>query len=94
MITDRAEMASLYASGVPTRALAERYGVNPPAITRALNKMGIKPRKQAGMRDDDLAELIAEGFTQRAAAHQLGISEQRASQIWARICRGLGWQAQ
>ncbi len=92
-VNRNAEMGALYLSGVSTRQLAERYGLQTPAITRALNKMGIKPHKQGRRHDNALAELVAEGLTVRAASAQLGITEQRGGQIWARIRAGLGWQA-
>lgn len=88
-----AEIGSLYLSGVPTREIAARFGVQTPAITRTLNKIGIKPAKQGRKHDNALAELVANGLTVRAACVELGITEQRGSQIWARIRAGLGWQA-
>lgn len=44
--------------------------------------------------DDQIADLVSEGLSISAAGRALGITQQRASQIWRRIVAGLGWQAQ
>lgn len=50
-------------------------------------------KAEAAARRDEFAELVSQGMTLRAAGEQMGISFQRASQIWKRICEDLGWQA-
>lgn len=92
---NHSEMIALYEAGSSTKELAERYGVKTPAITRALNACGVKPRKpqQAAPRMDALAELVADGMTIWGASRHLGITEARGNQIWARIRSKLGWQA-
>lgn len=42
---------------------------------------------------DQLADLIGDGATITAAAHALGVSMQRGSQMFKRIRDELGWQA-
>ena len=62
----------------------------------------MKPRKTSRPERADLnraqmaaiAEHVAEGASISAAGRAVGISQQRASQIFARIRAELGWQAQ
>lgn len=93
---NHSEMGALYQAGATTKELAERYGVKTPAITRALNAIGIKPRQpqRTPVHDGALAELVADGMTIGKAAQVLGLTEARGRQIWARIRSKLGWQAQ
>jgi hypothetical protein len=42
---------------------------------------------------DLLAQRIADGSKIAPVARELGISRQRASQLWAEICRDMGAQA-
>ena len=88
---DKAEMAALYLEGATTKELADRYGVKTPAITRALNSVGIKPRRPAPVNDAALAELVAELID---AGQALGLKPSRTQQLWVRIRKSLGWQAQ
>lgn len=91
---DKAEMAALYLEGATTKELADRYGVKTPAITRALNSVGIKPRRPAPVNDAALAELVAEGVPLIDAGQALGLKPSRTQQLWVRIRKSLGWQAQ
>ena len=53
-------------------------------------------RRNQEMRRDlsTFAEAIAEGATLADAGRQIGVSGQRASQLFAKMRRDLGWQAQ
>lgn len=44
-------------------------------------------------RIDDLAELVANGWTITAAARSMGLSQQAGSKMWKDIKSGLGSQA-
>lgn len=50
-------------------------------------------KAEAAARRDELAEMVADGMTIRAAGERLGLKFQRASQLWKRICDDLGPQA-
>jgi len=53
-----------------------------------------KQAAEAAARRSELAELIANtDMSLSAAARHLGLSQQRASQMWAIIRKDLGWQA-
>jgi molybdenum-dependent DNA-binding transcriptional regulator ModE len=52
-----------------------------------------KTAAEAAARRDELAELVANGSTLAAAAKAMGISFQRAGQLWKRIRDDLGGQA-
>lgn len=41
----------------------------------------------------ELAQLIADGWTQMAAAERLGVSQQSGNSYFAQIKKGLGYQA-
>ena len=60
-ITDHALMIALYNEGRRTAEIAAYFGVKSPAITRALNDAGVQVRRMTPVRDDHLAELVAEG---------------------------------
>ena len=49
-----------------------------------------KQRAEAAARRDHLAELVADGHSVVTAARSMGISQQRASQLWQRIKAEMG----
>lgn len=53
-------------------------------------------RRNQGMRRDlsIFAEAIAEGSSLAEAGRAIGVSGQRSSQLFAKMRRDLGWQAQ
>ena len=42
---------------------------------------------------NQLAELVSEGWSVAAAGREIGVSQQRSSQIWKRVRDGLGAQS-
>jgi len=88
---------AMYEAGYATREIAGRFGVKPPAITRALNSVGVKMRHgKAGTAVEQcnrLADLVADGHTIAAAAEVMGISKDWSRRLWLKICTGLGAQA-
>jgi transposase-like protein len=90
------DAAELHRAGKTTREIAAHFGVQPPAITRALNKVGVKLRKGGGMsaaRKDRLAELVADGASLQAAADTMGVTLPHIKKLWGLICAGMGRQA-
>jgi molybdenum-dependent DNA-binding transcriptional regulator ModE len=51
-------------------------------------------KAQASARRDELAEHVSVHGNISRAAREMGVSQQRASQMWRIIRSGLGWQAQ
>ena len=49
-----------------------------------------KQMAEAAARRDELAELVADGLSVAAASKAMGISQQRASQLWQRIKAEMG----
>jgi hypothetical protein len=62
----------------------------------AVHRAEIRKRNRACDRDklDAFAEGLAETGTITGAAKRLGITQQRGSVLFKRICAELGWQAQ
>lgn len=50
-------------------------------------------RIAAQVQANKMADLVSEGWTVTAAGRELGVSQQRSSQIWRVIREGLGPQA-
>jgi molybdenum-dependent DNA-binding transcriptional regulator ModE len=50
-------------------------------------------KAEAAKRRDELAAIMENGSTLDAASKIMGISFQRAGQLWKRIRDDLGWQA-
>lgn len=65
----------------------------PETRARVLSDYHAAQSALAAQTRDCLAEMVANGLTISAAAKALGVSQQRASQHWARIKRDLGSQA-
>jgi hypothetical protein len=42
---------------------------------------------------DRMADMVADGWTIKAAGAALGVGPDRALRIWKRVKDGLGWQA-
>lgn len=62
------EMIALYREGWATADLAKRYGVNPPAITKQLNRHGVKVvRPKKTTRADRIKGLLSEGLSESEA---------------------------
>lgn len=51
-------------------------------------------RAQTARQKSVMAELVADGWSITAAGRHLGVSQQRASQIWREIAADMGAQAQ
>lgn len=51
-------------------------------------------RRETARQMDAIAERVAEGWSVAAAGRDIGVSQQRSSQIWKQVRDGLGWQAQ
>ena len=49
-----------------------------------------KQKAEAAARRDELADLVADGLSVAAASKAMGISQQRASQLWQRIKSEVG----
>lgn len=90
---DRERAVALHRGGATPAAIAQMFGVKPPAITRALRSAGIILRPGREAMRDRLADLVSEGMTVPAASAKLGFSPRYGNLLWADIVRGLGWQA-
>lgn len=49
-----------------------------------------KQKAEAAARRDELAEMVADGMTLKAAGERLGVGRARVGQMWKRICEDLG----
>ena len=58
-----------------------------------MNAQHERLRRRGARQRDLLAELVAEGYSLGAAGRAIGVSQQRASQLFAQIRAGLGEQA-
>lgn len=89
---DRARLLELHSSGLPPLEIAERLGVTPPSVTRALILEGVRLRPPRGAYADTVAEIIANGGTFEQAARELGSPLKNVMRSWAVLCRNLGEQ--
>lgn len=46
-------------------------------------------RRKIERKMDELAEMVAEGYSVSAAARAMGVTQQHGSQLWTRIRAGL-----
>lgn len=95
---DTDQAAAMYRAGTPTRAIANHFGVQPPAITRALAKAGVamtkrRPTMHGSAQRDRMAELVSEGASVKEAGKAMGLTESGAFWMWKQLRAGLGWQA-
>lgn len=52
-----------------------------------------KRRRDTERQMDAIAERVAEGWSVAAAGRDIGVGQQRSSQIWKQVREGLGPQA-
>ena len=71
---NRQELAAGYASGVPVKELAERFGVHRAKVNRVAAQAGLQARRVplSEQRQTDAARLYSEGLTLREVAAKLG----------------------
>lgn len=101
-------MAAMFVKGAEPRDIAECFGVNPPAVWKALRRVGVLPeyeRRKATARApqppsgerrrllDHFAECLANGNSVGDSAGLLGKSFGWGEQALRDIRKGLGWQA-
>ena len=60
--------------------------MNHPGLTAYRQRMAA----ERAQRLEDLAELVADGLSVRAASRQLGFSQSAGSRMWRDICAGRG----
>lgn len=85
------EAIRLYEDGVPLRDMAEHFGVGFDAMKSRLR--GITNRHRRQPRQDDLAELMSQGYTLAQCAARMGMTYGTAKSTWQRIKAKLGEQA-
>lgn len=76
--SNRAELLAGYATGVPVRELATRFGVHRATVREVARQAGVDARRPelAETIRYDAAKLYADGTTLAQAADKLGISDQ------------------
>lgn len=83
---------------MPASDLPELGHASPEAMARsfpseAARAWNLRLKEHAAERRDELAERVSIHGSLTQAAREMGISQQRASQMWKIIRAGLGWQA-
>lgn len=100
-------MVAMFQRSVPVSDIAREFGVNPPAVRKALTKAGVyAPRPRAGIATkgsaarartraqvDSLAEHVAEGGSITGWARDHGYADSRGFQVWSIIRTEMGVQA-
>lgn len=97
-MTDRQKrVAAMLAQGLETRVIRERLGISNSAVqgyvsrirgndqTRRPNAANEQAKRDTEVKKAQLADLVADGLSITQAAKQMGLTQQRGSQLWGMI---------